>query len=123
MSAPAKINLSSKLGSFDDHWHPRVVAGYNGNDVRVSKLKGDFVWHSHADTDELFLVVEGQLKIEFRDGNTRVLDAGDMIVVPRGVEHRPFCDEECQVLVMDKAGEPTTGDVDSELKRDQLEQI
>src|SRR3990167_3846896 len=112
-SAPKAIDLSEKLASFSDHWHPRIVAGYNGNDVRGSKLKGDFVWHSHAETDELFLVIEGQLKIEFRDGITRLLNAGDMLVVPNGIEHRPFCEKECQVLVMDKEGEPTTGGIDS----------
>jgi len=122
MSAPAVINIAEKLGKFSDHWNPRIVDRYNGNEVRVSKLLGEFTWHSHADTDELFLVLNGSLKIEFRD-TVRTINAGEMIVVPRGVEHRPVADEECQILIMDREGESNTGTSQSEYTRERLEEI
>jgi len=120
--APPVINLADKLGLFSDHWHPRIVGRYNGNEVRVSKLKGEFVWHSHAETDELFLVLKGALTIEFRDC-ARTLGAGEFLVVPRGVEHRPVAPEECEILIMDREGEPNTGDVTSEMTRARLETL
>ncbi|HJS39954.1 MAG TPA: cupin domain-containing protein [Sphingomicrobium sp.] len=122
MTAPAVINIAEKLGKFSDHWNPRIVSHYNGNEVRVSKLLGEFIWHSHADTDELFLVLKGTLRIEFRDG-VRSIGAGEMIVVPRGVEHRPIADEECELIVMDREGESNTGSTLSDLTRDRLEEI
>jgi len=122
MSAPTVINIAEKLGKFSDHWNPRIVDRYNGNEVRVSKLLGEFTWHSHADTDELFLVLNGSLKIEFRD-TVRTINAGEMIVVPRGVEHRPVADEECQILIMDREGESNTGTSQSEYTRERLEEI
>ena len=122
MSTPATINLSNKLSQFSDYWNPRIAAKYNGNEVRLVKLKGDFTWHSHAETDKLFLVLEGALDIEFRDG-VRHLDRGEMIVVPKGVEHRPFCEEECHVVFMDREGEPNTGVNPSTRTRDTLEAI
>ncbi len=122
MTMPTPINLADKLGQFSDHWNPRIAAKYNGNEIRLAKLKGDFTWHSHAETDELFLVLAGAMDIEFRDG-TRRLEKGDMIVVPKGVEHRPFAVEECHVLVIDREGEPNTGIAPSELTREKLEAI
>ncbi len=122
MTAPEVIDIAAKLGTFDDHWNPRVIADYNGNDVRVSKLLGEFVWHSHADTDELFLVLRGELKIEFRDG-VRTLKAGQMLIVPKGVEHRPVAEEECELLVFDRAGESNTGTTESTFTRTKLERI
>lgn len=122
MSMPDTINIESKLSQFSDHWNPRIVANYNGNDVRVSKLKGDFTWHSQTDTDELFLVLEGALDIEFR-GGIRHIGKGEMIVVPKGTEHRPFCEDECQVMVMDREGEPNAGANPSDLTREALEAI
>ena len=95
---------------------------YNGNEVRVSKLKGEFVWHSHAGTDELFLVLKGALTIEFRDG-VRTLGPGEFLVVPRGVEHRPVAPDECEILIMDREGEPNTGEVTSGFTRTRLETI
>jgi mannose-6-phosphate isomerase-like protein (cupin superfamily) len=108
MTAPGIVNLADKLGRFSDHWNPRIVGRYNGNEVRVSKLKGEFVWHSHAGTDELFLVLKGALTIEFRDG-VRTLGPGEFLVVPKGVEHRPVAPEEVELLIMDREGEPNTG--------------
>jgi mannose-6-phosphate isomerase-like protein (cupin superfamily) len=105
---PPVINLAEKLALFSDHWNPRIVGRYNGNEVRVSKLKGEFIWHSHAETDELFLVLKGRLTIEFRDG-ARTIGPGEFLVVPKGVEHRPVAPEEVELLIMDREGEPNTG--------------
>jgi mannose-6-phosphate isomerase-like protein (cupin superfamily) len=117
-----KINLDSAFSVLADHWNPRIVARYNGNEVRLVKILGDFTWHSHGETDELFLVVFGEMGIEFRDGIAR-LSAGEMIVVPRGTQHRPFAEAECHVLVMDREGEPNTGLNPSARTRETLEEI
>ena len=104
------INLRSKLATFSEHWSPRIVAEYNDNDVMVVKVKDEFVWHSHPDTDDLFLVLEGELDIELRE-RTVTLRAGDLFVVPRGVEHRPVArNGEAQVLILEPRGTPNTGD-------------
>jgi mannose-6-phosphate isomerase-like protein (cupin superfamily) len=121
-SAPLVINLAEKLASFCDHWNPRIVGRYNGNEIRVGKLLGEFVWHSHAETDELFVVLKGELTIEFRDGERR-LGPGDILVVPKGVEHRPVADAECEIMILDREGEPNTGAVMSELTRESLQTI
>ncbi|MEM7780696.1 MAG: cupin domain-containing protein [Pseudomonadota bacterium] len=108
--SPAKITLSDKFATFSDHWAPRLAARYNGNEVRLAKVEGEFHWHAHPDTDELFLVVEGELDMEFREGTER-LETGDMIVVPKGTEHRPCARSgEVKLLVMDADGTPNTGD-------------
>lgn len=121
--APAKINLSQKLAQIPDYWNPRIIGRYNGNDLRLSKAKGDFVWHRHADTDELFLVISGRLSIEFRD-RTEILSEGEIIVVPRGVEHRPSCADECHLLVIDLEGTINTGAIlDHGLTRLTLDQL
>lgn len=122
MSVPQVISLNAKLAGFSDHWNPRIVAGYNGNDVRLVKLAGEFTWHSHADTDEMFLVLKGAMRIAFRDGIAE-LGEGEMLVVPRGTEHRPMADAECHVLLMDREGEPNTGGQPSALTRQTLEHI
>ncbi len=122
MNAPNIISLSEKLDTFSDHWNPRIVAHYNGNEVRLAKVLGDFTWHSHAETDEMFLVISGELGIEFRDG-VRRLGVGEMIVVPTGTEHRPFAESECHILIMDREGEPNTGINPSEHTRAQLDEI
>lgn len=119
---PGVVNLADKFAGFSDHWNPWIVAGYNGNEVRLGKLLGEFTWHSHVDTDELFLVVSGHLRIEFRDG-ARLLRPGEMLVVPRGVEHRPVAEAECSVLMIDREGEPNTGINPSERTRAVLESI
>lgn len=119
---PDVINLAAKLAAFSDHWNPRIVGRYNGNELRVAKLQGEFTWHRHADTDELFMVLSGDLAIEFRDG-VRHLSAGDVLVVPRGVEHRPVAKQECSVLLLDREGEPNTGLDPSEYTRATLETI
>lgn len=103
------VNLARKLATFDDRWAPRIVASYNGNDVMVVKTQGAFVWHSHPDTDDLFLVLQGRLAIELRD-RTVHLGPGELFVVPRGVEHRPVAEEECHLLLIEPRGTPNTGD-------------
>ena len=103
------VNLAEKLALFTEHWQPRTVAQFNGHDIMVVKAKGEFVWHDHAGTDDLFLVLKGRLTIQLRDREVR-LGPGELFVVPRGVEHRPVADEEVHVLIMERAGTPNTGD-------------
>ena len=122
MTAPQVVDLAAKFGKFSDHWNPRIIGSYNGNDVRVSKVRGEFIWHKHAGTDELFLVWSGELKMEFRDC-VRTIKAGQLIIVPKGVEHRPIADEECQLIVLDAEGESNTGTSSSTFTRARLERI
>ena len=105
-----KVNLPEKLDSFSDHWAPRIVARYNDHEVRLVKVEGEFVWHSHAETDELFLVLDGTLDMEMRD-RTVQLGPGDLFVMPRGTEHRPCARHgEAKLLLIDPADTPNTGD-------------
>ena len=122
MSVPETVNIAEKLATFSDHWNPRIIGRYNGNEVRVAKVDGEFTWHSHADSDELFLVISGDFAIEFREGLTRIAP-GEMIVVPKGVEHRPVAIGECQILMLDREGEPNTGANPSAYTRTKLETI
>jgi len=106
---PTAISLKEKLGAFSEHWSPKIVAQFNGHDVMVVKLKGEFVWHSHAETDDFFLVLKGNLVIQLRDGEVR-LAPGELHVVPKGVEHRPVAEEEVHLLLIEPHGTPNTGD-------------
>jgi len=103
-----KVNLAEKLATFDEAFSPRIVASYNDNKVQVAKTRGPFVWHSHPETDDLFLVLSGRLVIELRDREVE-LGPGELYVVPRGVEHRPRADEEAHVLLIEPRGTPNTG--------------
>jgi mannose-6-phosphate isomerase-like protein (cupin superfamily) len=103
------VDLGAKLSLFADHWSPKVIARLNDYEIKVVKLKGDFVWHSHADTDELFLVIDGSLTIQFRDGAVS-LGPGQLFVVPRGVEHCPRADGEVAAMLIEPAGVVNTGD-------------
>ncbi|RFC66905.1 MULTISPECIES: cupin domain-containing protein [Mesorhizobium] len=103
------VNLNEKLALFSEHWSPKIVADFNGNDVMVAKVKGEFNWHSHPDTDDFFLVLKGRLTIKLRDGDV-VLGPGEMYVVPKGVEHCPVAEEETHLLLIEPAGTPNTGD-------------
>ncbi len=103
-----KINLAEKFGQFTAHWSPKIVAELNGQHVKLVKFRGEFVWHHHEHEDELFQVVAGSFRMEFRD-KTIELRAGEMIVVPRGVEHRPVADEEVSVLLFEPASTVNTG--------------
>ncbi len=103
-----RINLAEKLALFSDHWNPRIVAELNGQHVKLVKFRGEFVWHHHAEEDELFLVVRGSFRMQFRDREV-TLRAGELLVVPRGVEHRPVADEEVEVLLFEPAATVNTG--------------
>jgi mannose-6-phosphate isomerase-like protein (cupin superfamily) len=111
-----QINLAAKLATFTEHWQPRTVAEFNGNDVMVVKAKGEFVWHKHDETDDFFLVLQGRLVIELRDRSVE-LGPGEMFIVPRGVEHRPVAAEEVHVLLIEPRGTPNTGDAATAEKR------
>ncbi|KQU64885.1 mannose-6-phosphate isomerase [Aminobacter sp. DSM 101952] len=103
------VNLAEKLGLFSEHWTPKIVAGFNGNDIMVVKVKGEFNWHSHPDTDDFFMVLSGRLRIQMRDGDV-VLGPGELYVVPKGIEHCPLAEEETHLLLIEPAGVPNTGD-------------
>lgn len=107
------INLEQKLALFDDRWQPRVIAEMNNYQFKIVKIEGDFVWHDHKDTDEAFLVLRGVLRIDFRDGAV-TLGPGEMFVVPRGVEHKPFAREEVHMMLIEPRGTVNTGDVGGE---------
>jgi mannose-6-phosphate isomerase-like protein (cupin superfamily) len=109
MADGVRINLAEKLTTFSDHWSPRIVETVDGYDVKLVKVQGDFVWHKHDDEDELFLVLKGRFRMDFRDRQVEV-GTGEMIVVPKGVEHKPFADEECEVLLLERQGVVNTGD-------------
>lgn len=110
----SKINLREKLEKFSDHWSPKVIAEMNDYQFKLVKIKGDFVWHNHADTDETFIVIEGEMKIEFED-NTVELGEGEMYVVPKGVEHKPYAEQECKVMIIEPRGVVNTGDTEGDL--------
>ena len=103
------VNFGQKFGLLREHWQPRVVAELNDYQFKVVRLEGDFVWHSHADTDEAFVVMEGELRIDFRDGAVRI-GPGEMFVVPKGVEHKPYAEREVKMLLIEPRGVPNTGD-------------
>lgn len=111
-----KVNLAEKLALFADHWAPRTVARFNDDDVMVVKARGEFVWHTHADTDDFFLVLAGRLIIRLRDREV-ALGPGELFVVPRGVEHQTLAEEEAHLLLIEPAGTPNTGDATSAAPR------
>jgi mannose-6-phosphate isomerase-like protein (cupin superfamily) len=115
-----KVNLAEKLSMFSDRFAPRTVAEFNGHDVMVTKLEGEFVWHAHEDTDDLFLVLAGRLVIHMRDRDDVVLGPGELYVVPRGVEHKPVAEEETHLLLIEPTGTPNTGDEATAAPRRQL---
>ncbi|MBZ5536457.1 MAG: cupin domain-containing protein [Acidobacteriia bacterium] len=118
-----KTNIAEKFSLFADHWRPKVVAALNGQEVKLVKFKGEFVWHHHAHEDELFLVWKGEFRVEFRD-HVVELAQGEMIVIPRGVEHRPVADEEVEVLLFEPAGTRNTGNVvDASLTAPNLDRV
>lgn len=113
-----KVRIADKLAEFDEHWSPRIVGELNGQHVKLVKLQGPFVWHHHADEDELFLVLHGSLRMDYRDsvGQEQTMDiaAGEMVIVPRGTEHRPSAAEEAHVLLFEPASTLNTGNVRNE---------
>ena len=122
-----KINLTQKLSLFDDHWNPRIIGELNGQHLKLVKFKGSFTWHHHDYEDELFLVVKGRFRMEYREGPGQEqsiwIEEGEMITVPRGVEHRPVADEEAQVLLFEPASTLNTGNVENEFTKKNLAEI
>jgi mannose-6-phosphate isomerase-like protein (cupin superfamily) len=108
------INLQEKLSKFADHWKPKIIAQMNDYHFKLVKFKGDFVWHSHDDTDEVFIVLGGEMSIAFRDGCID-LKAGEMVVVPKGVEHKPSAEKECQAMLVEPSGTINTGTAGGEM--------
>lgn len=109
MKVYSPINFASKLAKFEEHWSPKVVAEMNDYQFKLVKIQGDFVWHDHAETDETFIVLEGSLRIDFRDGAVE-LGAGEMYVVPAGVEHKPYAAEEVKMMLIEPRGVVNTGE-------------
>lgn len=121
-----KINLSDKLNLINEHWKPHIVGDLNNQQVKLVKFQGPFTWHHHDNEDELFLVVKGRFRMEYRDGtkdNSMWLEPGEMVIVPRGVEHRPVADEEAHVLLFEPATTLNTGNVENELTVRQLARL
>ncbi len=111
------INFNEKYKLFSDHWSPRVIAEMNDYQLKLVKIQGEFFWHRHAETDEVFIVLEGSMGIEFRDGSVEI-SAGEMFVVPKGVEHKPVAMEECKIMLIEPKGVVNTGDRGGALKAD-----
>jgi len=114
-----KINISEKLKKFNDYWSPKVVAEMNDYQFKLAKILGEFIWHHHESTDEVFYVVEGNMIIEFRDGQVE-LSQGEMYVIPKGVEHKPYAEKECHIMLIEPRGVLNTGEVKNELKSTHL---
>ena len=117
-----KVNVTDKLRLFSDYWNPRIVGELNGQQVKLAKLSGEFVWHKHDEEDELFFVLSGELRMEFRDKVVQVKEQ-EFIIVPRGVEHRPVAEKEVAVMLFEPATTLNTGDIRGEFTRDRLENI
>jgi mannose-6-phosphate isomerase-like protein (cupin superfamily) len=111
------INFEEKLSKFSEHWSPKVIAQMNDYHFKIVKFQGEFVWHSHDDTDEVFIVLEGEMAIAFRDGLVE-LKAGEMFVVPKGAEHKPHAAKECKAILVEPAGTINTGDAGGEMTAD-----
>lgn len=122
-----KVNLTEKLAMFSAYWQPHIVGELNGQQVKLAKLKGEFVWHHHDEADEMFYVVEGRLRLRFRGDETGCteidLAAGEFLIVPRGVEHQPVADEEVHVMLFEPVGTRNTGNVDSDRTLTALERL
>ena len=108
------IDLAEKFTKFTEHWSPRIVAQMNDHHFKLVKIQGEFVWHSHADTDEVFIVLDGEMTIHFRDGEV-VLRGGEMFVIPKGLEHKPSANRECEIMLVERTGTVNTGDVQTDL--------
>lgn len=116
------IDIEEKFSLFTEHWNPKIIAELNGQQVKLAKVKGELVWHDHANEDELFLIIKGELKLVFRD-HTQIIKEGQILVVPRGVEHKPIAEEECWLMLVEPATTAHTGDVKHELTVENSEWI
>jgi len=108
------INLKEKLNLINEQWMPKIIAQMNDYQLKLAKIEGDFIWHSHPETDEVFIVLEGSMQIDFRDGAV-ALKSGEMYVVPKGVEHKPFAEHECSILMVEPMGTKNTGDAGGDM--------
>lgn len=117
-----KVSIAQKLSQFSDHWNPRIIGELNGQQVKAAKLKGEFFFHHHEQEDEMFLIVKGTLKMEFRD-RIEIISPGEFIIVPRGVEHKPVADEEVELLLFEPASTLNTGNIENERTRATLERL
>jgi mannose-6-phosphate isomerase-like protein (cupin superfamily) len=117
-----KVNLEEKLAMFSDHWSPKIVGELNGQHVKLAKFKGEFVWHSHENEDEMFFVVKGSFRMEFRDRSI-VVNETEFLIVPKGVEHRPVADEEVSVMLFEPAETLNTGNAETDLTKPLLERL
>lgn len=113
------VNLADKLAQFSDHWSPKIVGSFNGHDLMVVKVKGEFTWHSHSDTDDFFQVLSGRLTIRMRDGDA-TLGPGELFVVPKGVEHCPVAEVETHLLLIEPSGAPNTGDPETAAQKTKI---
>ena len=109
-----KININKKLKKFSDHWSPKVIAEMNDYQFKLAKIKGEFIWHEHKDTDEVFIVIDGRMQIEFQN-ETIELEKGDMYVVPKGVQHKPHAEKECKIMLVEPRGVLNTGENTNDL--------
>ena len=116
------INLQNKLAQFHDHWNPRIIGELNGQQIKLAKLKGEFIWHHHENEDELFLILKGTLKMEFRD-RTETIHPGEIIIVPKGVEHRPVAENEVELMLFEPATTLNTGNLQNERTRAELSRL
>lgn len=114
MQKQAKINFDQKFKEIDDYWSPKIVAQMNNYEFKIAKIKGDFIWHSHRDTDETFIVLDGNMAIKFRDSEV-FLQKGEMFVVPAGVEHKPSAEGECKIMIVEPKGVRNTGEIKNHL--------
>ena len=119
---PIAINFQDKISLFSEHWSPKIIAQMNDYHFKIAKIQGEFVWHSHPETDETFIVIQGKMKIELRDRGIS-LEAGEMCVIPKGVEHKPVADQECHILMVELAGTVNTGDAGGEMTIEETEWI
>ena len=117
-----KINISQKLSQFKDHWNPRIIGELNHQHVKLAKLKGEFIWHKHDNEDEMFLVLKGTLKIAFRD-KIETIQENEIIIVPRGVEHKPIAEEEVSIMLFEPVSTVNTGNLENERTRKKLETL
>jgi len=108
------INFKNKLAKFSEHFSPKIIAQMNDYHFKLGKFQGGFVWHKHADTDEAFIVLEGKMRIDFRDGKVN-LKSGEMFIVPKGVDHKPFAERECKIMLVEPAGTVNTGDAGGDM--------
>lgn len=118
-----KVNLSEAFALFDEQWSPQLAGELNGQAVKLAKVEGEFVWHHHEDADELFFVTSGELRIEFRDQPDTVLQEGEFVIVPRGVEHRPVAETETEILLFEPSETRNTGNIENDRTRTELERI